>query len=468
MQSIISVVLSGGAGTRLWPASREGHPKPFMKMGDGQTLIKKTYERAKSLNSEILTVTNRDYYFMSRDEIGLAGAEGGFLLEPFGRNTAPAIAVAAKVVECLRGNDALMLVLAADHLIEDQILFEKSVREATELATKDFLVTFGIVPTSPETGYGYIECGESLNLGNKVNRFVEKPNLETAREYVDSGKYLWNSGMFCFKAGVFLTELAKHAPEVFNATEDCWKLMQPVKDIEMLEIPKEFNLIPDISVDYALMEKSDKVAVVHGDFGWSDIGSWGAIRDLVEPDSDQNRAIGETIFVDSTNTFVQSEDRLVATVGVKDLIIIDTVDALLVAHPDKTQDVKKVVARLKSENNDAFKLHRTVLRPWGSYTVLEESKNFKIKRIEVRPGASLSLQMHHHRSEHWVVVTGIARITNGENDMLIRANESTYIPAGQKHRLENPGDVPCVMIEVQCGQYLGEDDIVRFEDKYGR
>ena len=468
-QSIISVVLSGGAGTRLWPASREGHPKPFIKLADGQTLIEKTYARAKALGSEVLTVTNRDYYFMSRDAKERVSASGSFLLEPFGRNTAPAIALAAKMIEATEGADAVMLVLAADHLIADQVGFASAVAEASKLAAQDYLVTFGIVPTAPETGFGYIERGESLESGNKVARFVEKPDLETAQGYLSSGKYLWNSGMFCFKAGVFLSELAKHAPEVAKAVDACWAAMQPLNNAQMAEIPAElFKTAPDISIDYAVMEKSDKVAVVPGDFGWSDIGSWNAIRDLVEPDAGQNRALGEAIFVDSTNTFVQSEDRLVATVGINDLMIIDTADALLVAHPDKAQDVKKVVAQLKRDGHDAFKLHRTVARPWGTYTVLEEAPGFKIKRIEVKPGASLSLQMHHHRSEHWVVVNGTAKITNGDNEILIQANESTYIPAGQKHCLENPGIIPCVMIEVQCGAYLGEDDIVRFDDKYGR
>ncbi len=469
IRPMISVVLSGGAGTRLWPASRERHPKPFMKLADGETLIEKTYARAKALGSEVLTVTNRDYYFLSRDEKEKVGASGGFLLEPFGRNTAPAIALAAKYVVATQGRDAAMLVLAADHLIADQARLASAVAEAAKLADDGYLVTFGIVPSAPETGFGYIEQGEVLGLGNKVARFVEKPDLETAKGYVASNKYLWNSGMFCFKAGVFLTELNKTAPEVAKAVEACWQAMQPLNNSAMVEIPAElFKTAPDISIDYAVMEKSDKVAVVPGDFGWNDIGSWNAIRGLVQPDAAENRALGEAIFVDTQNTFVQSEDRLVATVGIRDLMIIDTPDALLVAHLDKAQDVKKVVAQLKTDNHEAFKLHRTVARPWGAYTVLEEGNGFKIKRIEVKPGASLSLQMHHHRSEHWVVVNGTAKITNGENEILIQANESTYIPAGQKHRLENPGIIPCVMIEVQCGLYLGEDDIVRFDDKYGR
>lgn len=468
-QNLFSVVLSGGAGTRLWPASRESHPKPFMKLADGETLIEKTYVRAKALGSQVLTVTNRDYYFMSRDEQERVGISGGFLLEPFGRNTAPAIALAAKYVESTQGADAVMLVLAADHLIADQNGFASAVAEAEKLADENYLVTFGIVPTDPETGFGYIERGKPLGTGNKVVRFVEKPDLETAMGYVTSGRYLWNSGMFCFKAGVFLEELNKYAPEMAHAVDACWQAMQPLNNPQMAEIPANiYKTIPHISIDYAVMEQSDNVAVIPGNFGWNDIGSWNAIRNLVQPDAAQNRTLGEVIFVDSSNTFVQSDGRLVAAVGIKDLIIVDTPDALLVAHPDKAQDVKKVVAKLKTDKHEAFKLHRTVVRPWGGYTVLEEGNGFKIKRIEVKPGASLSLQMHHHRSEHWVVVSGTAKITNGESETLIHANQSTFIPAGQQHRLENPDIIPCVMIEVQCGSYLGEDDIVRFEDLYGR
>ena len=300
-------------------------------------------------------------------------------------------------------------------------------------------------------------------------RFVEKPDHETAKAYVASGKYLWNSGMFCFKAGVLLEELYKTAPEVSLAVDACWQAMQPLSNTQMVEIPSEtFMNTPNVSIDYAVMERSDKVAVVPGNFGWSDIGSWNAIRDLVLPDGERNRLVGEAVVVDTANTFIKSEDRLVATVGVSDLIIIDTPDALLVAHPDHTQDVKRVVEQLKEQKHPCYQSHRTVSRPWGTYTILEEAPGFKIKRIVVQPGASLSLQMHHHRSEHWVVVSGMARITNDESQILIQTNESTFISAGQKHRLENPGLISCVMIEVQCGQYLGEDDIVRFDDQYGR
>lgn len=474
---LIPVILSGGAGTRLWPVSREGHPKPFMKLADGQSLLLKTYLRAADVahGGEILTVTNRDYYFMSKDEFAKADPteknSGSFLLEPVGRNTAPAVAMAALNVAEKYGRDALLLVLAADHLIQDQQAFAKAVADASSLAQQDYLVTFGIVPDAPETGFGYIESGESIGPGKAVKRFVEKPSLEKAREYLAAGNFFWNSGMFCFKAGVVLDELATHAPDVLKASAACWAEMseKTPRPESMLEIPAEaFSKVPDISVDYAIMERSGRVAVVPADIGWSDIGSWNAISQLAAPDADDNRAVGEAIFVDSKNVFVQSEDRLVATVGIDNLMIIDTPDALLVTHPDRTQDVKKVVARLKKENHEAYKIHRTVVRPWGTYTVLEEGPRFKIKRIEVKPGASLSMQMHHHRSEHWVVVSGMARVNNGDQEIYVATNESTYIPAGHKHRLENPGTLALVMIEVQSGEYLGEDDIVRFEDKYGR
>ncbi|PPE67325.1 mannose-1-phosphate guanylyltransferase/mannose-6-phosphate isomerase [Caldimonas caldifontis] len=474
---LIPVILSGGAGSRLWPVSREGHPKPFMKLADGETLLLKTYRRAASVatGGEVVTVTNRDYFFMSKDEFTRAhlgdALSPSYLLEPAGRNTAPAVAMAAFHVQERHGADAVMLILAADHLIADRDLFAGAVRDAHALASDNRLVTFGIEPTGPETGFGYIECGEAQGSGRRALRFVEKPSLELAREYVGSGRYLWNSGMFCFKAGVILEELARHAPDVHARAQACWDAMAVDRDAKgaMIDLPAEpFGQLPDISVDYAVMERSDRVSVVPGRFGWNDIGSWNAISSLVPPDEHNNRCAGDAILVDSRNTFVQSEDRLVAAVGVDGLMIVDTPDALLVARQDAAQDVKKVVAALKLRNHDAYKLHRTVARPWGTYTVLEEGPNFKIKRIEVRPGASLSLQMHHHRSEHWIVVSGAAKVVNGEQDIFLRTNESTFIPAGHKHRLENPGKLPLVLIEVQSGDYLGEDDIVRFQDVYGR
>lgn len=465
---LISVVLSGGAGTRLWPVSREGYPKPFMKLADGESLLLKTYQRAAGVGAvAILTVTNRDCYFMSKDEMSLAHLDipAHYLLEPFGRNTAPAVALAARQVAKLYGPDALMLVMPADHLVQDQESFSRAVARAQVLAEQDKLVTFGIIPTKPETGFGYIESGESVADGKQVLRFVEKPSLEKAQEYVESGRFLWNSGMFCFKAGVILKELAAHASDVDTSADMCWAATCAANEgnDQMVEIPAAaFTKAPNISIDYAVMERSSNVVVVSGDFGWSDIGSWVAVRALTPPDENDNRAIGDAVFVDSTNVYVQGESRLVATVGVHNLLVVDTPDALLIAHPDQAQEVKEVVNRLKAKGHEAYKLHRKVTRPWGTYTVLEDGPRFKIKRIEVKPGASLSLQMHHHRSEHWVVVSGMARVTNGDKELLVGVNESTYIPVGHKHRLENPGLLDLVMIEVQSGEYLGEDDIVRF------
>ena len=471
---LIPTILCGGAGSRLWPVSRELHPKPFIRLADGQSLLQKAWIRGAILPdvTEVLTVTNRELFFKTEDEYrevanaAPAGLPNSYILEPFGRNTAPAIAAAAIQIAATHGEDTLMLVLAADHLIANQKAFAQAVAQATQLAQQGKLVTFGIQPEAPETGYGYIEAD-----GNKVIRFVEKPNLEKAREYVTSGRYLWNSGMFCFSAGAMLREMELHCPKILAATREC--LTQSRKSmgngfIQVDLTPETFDRVPDDSIDYAVMEKSKNVAVVPCDIGWSDIGSWSALGDLTVADAEGNRIEGETMLHDVSNCYIQSHERIVGAVGINNLIIIDTPDAILVADRNRAQDVKFLYSSLKAKGHEAHKLHRTVHRPWGTYTVLEDSTRFKIKRIEVKPGGKLSLQMHHHRSEHWVVVSGMAKVTNGENEILVNTNESTYIPAGHKHRLENEGVVPLVMIEVQSGEYLGEDDIVRFDDQYGR
>ena len=468
---LIPTILCGGSGSRLWPVSREQHPKPFIRLHDNQSLLQKAFIRGAVLDdvTEVLTVTNRDLFFKTQDEyrpVNVGKLPLSFILEPFGRNTAPAVAAAAIQVAKSHGPDAILLILAADHLIADQAEFANAVKQATTLAAVGKIVAFGIQPTAPETGYGYIEAD-----GNAVIKFVEKPSAEVAMEYVASSRFLWNSGMFCFAAGTMLAEMEKHCPDVFVMVKTCLENSALAKGegFDQLELNSvDFANAPDISIDYAVMEKTDRAAVVPCSIGWTDIGSWDAIGDLSAPDDQGNRVDGHALLHDVANCYIQSKERMVGAVGIKNLVIIDTPDALLVADRSRAQDVKHVYAKLKSQGHETHKLHRTVHRPWGTYTVLEEGTRFKIKRIEVKPGASLSLQMHHHRSEHWIVVSGMAKVVNGELDLLIATNESTYIPAGHKHRLENPGVVNLVMIEVQSGEYLGEDDIVRFQDVYGR
>ena len=468
---LIPTILCGGAGSRLWPVSRELHPKPFIRLADGQSLLQKAFLRGGVLPGvfEVLTVTNRDLFFKTEDEfreVNKAGLAASFILEPFGRNTAAAIAAAALHVAKVHGEDTLLLALAADHLISDQEAFAAAVAKAMDLASTGKLVTFGITPDTPETGYGYIEAD-----GNRVLRFVEKPSLENAREYVESGRYLWNSGMFCFAAGAMLREMQIHCPQILSATRACIEQSRVAqgKGFAQLELDQEtFGKVPDNSIDYAVMERSAEVAVVPCSIGWSDIGSWSALGDLSAPDLDGNRIEGEVLLHDVKNCYIQSKQRIVGAVGINNLVIIDTPDAILVVDKARAQDVKHLYAELKTQGHDAHRLHRTVHRPWGTYTVLEEGSRFKIKRIAVKPGATLSLQMHHHRSEHWVVVSGMAKVINGDNEFFVNTNESTYIPAGHKHSLANPGVVDLVMIEVQSGEYLGEDDIVRFQDAYGR
>jgi len=468
---LIPIILSGGTGSRLWPVSRESHPKPFIKLVDGQSLLQKTYLRACALDNvvDILTITNREYYFKTQEEYNQVQPHHPmtFLLEPFARNTAPAILLATlKIIDTFTP-DATLLVMPADHLIEDKEAFSEALQRACVLADNNKLVTFGVKPTEPETAFGYIECGN----GSTVTRFVEKPNLETARNYLNSGNYLWNSGIFCFKASTLIEQCQQHAPQLLESAKKCWDISRHYQQNQhaVVELDSEsFAKLPDISIDYALMEKSRDIAVVSADFKWNDIGSWDRIIQLFESDQNGNIAIGETVTIDSNNNFIYGENRMIASVGIHDLVIIDTPDALLIADRERTQEVKEVVQQLKNRSHDSYKNHRTAIRPWGTYTVLEEGPCFKIKRIKVKPGASLSLQMHHHRSEHWVVVSGTANVVNNDREFILNTNESTFIPAGNRHRLENPGLVDLVIIEVQTGDYLGEDDIVRFEDKYGR
>jgi len=471
---LIPVILSGGAGSRLWPVSREAYPKPFIRLADGKTLLHKTLERAASLDgaSAVMTVTNREYYFLTRDEYQKVGCGKRqlFLLEPCGRNTAPAVAMAALHASALYGGDVQLLVLPADHLIDGMDAFHAAVNDARKLAKSGMLVTFGVTPTRAETGYGYIECGApaACKGSYRVNRFVEKPSSDLAATFMGSGRFLWNSGMFCFGARAYLDALARSAPEVHAAASACWEATE-IHDPEKVDLPQaHFSRIPDISIDYAVMEKHPEVAVVRADFPWNDIGSWSALGELTPPDADGNRILGEAITIGTRDCYIQSDSRVVAAIGVTDLIVIDTPDALLVTDKAHVQDVKQVVSTLKLNNHAAQQMHRTVHRPWGTYTVLEEGPLHKIKRIVVKPHASLSLQMHYHRSEHWVVVSGLADVVNGNEHLAVGANESTFIPAGCKHRLANTGSEDLVIIEVQTGTYLGEDDIVRYEDVYGR
>lgn len=475
---LIPVILSGGVGSRLWPVSREAHPKPFIKLPDGENLISKTFNRACALSNvaEVLTVTNKAIFFKTEDEYSKSSKFNcplSYILEPFGRNTAAAVAAAAIQVQAAHGDDAQILVLAADHLIKDEVAFGEAVNQAQLLAAKGLHVTFGIQPEYPETGFGYIEANteKSLDNGFEVNRFVEKPGLDTAKEYVEAGNYYWNSGMFCFRVGTLLEELEQHAPEVLVATRKTIEASTPnnkEKSVALHLDADSFAQVPDISIDYALMERSKKVAIVPCSIGWSDIGSWNAMSELTAEDNNHNRLDGEVLTTGSKGNYVHSPKRLTALVGVKDLIVVDTDDALLIAHKDEAQNVKEIVTELKQQQHEAHLLHQTVHRPWGTYSTLEEGERFKIKRIEVKPGESLSLQMHHHRSEHWIVVSGMAKVTNDDREFYLNTNESTFILAGHKHRLENTGVIDLVMIEVQSGDYLGEDDIVRFEDNYGR
>ena len=478
------VILSGGAGSRLWPVSRESHPKPFIRLADGQSLLQKTFLRAVALPGvqDVLTVTNREFLFKTEDdyrEVDPArnpGTPATYVLEPFGRNTAAAVAAAALTL-AERDPATVMLVLPADHLIADQAAFAEAVARAVALAERGLLVTFGIEPTAPETGFGYIEAegtedgAQGAAQSTMVKRFVEKPDADTARRFLETGGFYWNSGMFCFTAAALIGAMERHCPDILAAVGASLQGARRAKGAAYTQIELDataFAQTREDSIDYAVMEKSDRVAVVPCRLGWSDIGSWTALGALLPADAEGNRIDGEALLHDVRDCSIHARERVVGAVGVDGLIVVDTADALLIAAKDRAQDVKQIYARLKQQGHQTYREHRTGHRPWGTYSVLEEGERFKIKRIVVKPGHSLSLQMHHHRSEHWVVVSGTAKIVNGSEERFVRTNESTFIPACTPHRLVNPGITELVLIEVQSGEYLGEDDIVRFDDRYGR
>ncbi|WP_196137770.1 mannose-1-phosphate guanylyltransferase/mannose-6-phosphate isomerase [Aliikangiella sp. G2MR2-5] len=465
---ILPIIMAGGSGTRLWPLSRQLYPKQFLNIIGENTMLQDTVARLEGLDvKNPLVICNNEHRFLVAEQLRGKGGAGEIILEPEGRNTAPAIALAAlRAIE--NGDDPLLLVLAADHVILNTKAFQSSVKAAEKFASDGSLVTFGIVANTPETGYGYINRGAELSeTAYKVAGFVEKPNLETARKYFESGDYYWNSGMFMFKASSFLAELEQFRPDILDACRR--SVAKAQQDLDFIRIDKEeFAQCPSESIDYAVMEKTEKAVVVPMDAGWSDIGSWSAIWDVSDKDDNGNRTLGDVIAEDSKNCLVHGEDRLVSLLGLEDIVVVDTKDAVLVAHKSKVQDVKKIVEKLKSSDRSEWKIHREVYRPWGKYDSIDMGERYQAKRITVKPGAKLSVQMHHHRAEHWVVVSGTASVTNGEKTFLVSENESTYIPIGQIHALENPGKVPLELIEVQTGSYLGEDDIVRFDDRYGR
>lgn len=468
--TLIPIIVSGGSGSRLWPVSRKALPKPFIRLPDGKSLLQHTFLRAAALPDvrEIVTVTNQDLRFGTDDEYNDTGLQlpQTSLLEPMGRDTAAAVACATLHVEATHGGDAVLFLMPADHIIRDLEAFKASTARAAALASEGKLVTLGVAPKHAETAYGYIEAD-----GENVLRFVEKPSKEKAEEYLSSGRFYWNAGMLCFRADTMIALLEQHCADILNASRAALAAATPLDGTGGQGIRFDeatFARIPALSIDYALLEKTSGIAVVPSDIGWSDVGSWNSIAELTEADEDGNRILGDAILVGASNTYVHGESRLVAGVGIQDLVIVDSADALLVAHKDSVQDVKILYEELKSQDHEAHEFHQTVYRPWGSYTILGEGERFKIKRIEVKPGASLSLQMHNHRSEHWVVVTGRAKVVNGDRELILETNQSTYIEKLHKHRLENPTNDPLVIIEVQSGDYLGEDDIIRFNDIYGR
>ena len=483
---ILPVIMAGGSGTRLWPLSRSNYPKQFLALGCGnnakQTMLQQTISRLNGLNNEpCMLICNEEHRFIAAEQVRQLGVEhGGIFLEPVGRNTAPAIALAAiHAIELSNDNqEPILLVLAADHVIDNDEAFQQSVKQAYVHAKNNKLVTFGIVANKAETGYGYIKRGSVVtnNVDDSeaflVSSFVEKPNLATAEDYVNSGEYYWNSGMFMFKASRYIDVLKTHNPAIYESCLKAMKVQNP--DMDFVRVDKEaFMACPDDSIDYAVMEplcaqSNGDVVVVPMDAGWNDVGGFSALLDVSKQDDNGNAFSGDVESINTQNTLVIAEDKLVATVGVHDLIIINTKDAVLVAHKNEAQHVKSIVNKLKADARSEATIHREVYRPWGKYDSVDSSERFQVKRITVKPGAKLSVQMHHHRAEHWVVVSGTARVTINDTDKLVTVNQSVYIPIGAVHALENPGKLDLELIEVQSGSYLGEDDIVRFEDRYGR
>jgi mannose-1-phosphate guanylyltransferase/mannose-6-phosphate isomerase len=464
---LVPVVLSGGAGTRLWPLSRELFPKQLINLqGGDQTLLQATLSRTEGLPdlAPPIIVCNESHRFLVAEQIRSLGVSGArIVLEPCARNTAPAIALAALAAD----PEALLLVLPADHVIQRPADFQSAVRRALSIAEAGSLVTFGVVPESPETGYGYIRCGAAQGEAFEIAEFVEKPDRARAEGFLAMGGYLWNSGMFLFKARRYLEELARHAPAMLEAAKAA--VAAAKSDLDFLRVEAAaFAASPSDSIDYAVMEKTDSAAVVPLNAGWSDVGSWSSLHESLERDGSGNALRGDVLAEDTIGSFVFSASRLVATVGLRDHVVVETKDAVLVAPKERVQDVKKLVERIKREGRTEHQLHREVHRPWGSYDSIENGPRYQVKRLSVKPGASMSLQLHHHRAEHWIVVAGTARITRGDEVFMLEENQSTYIPLGVKHRIENPGKIELHIIEIQSGSYLGEDDIVRFEDVYGR
>ena len=456
--------MAGGSGTRLWPLSRAGHPKQFLKLDGKHTMLQATMKRLGGLNiKSSVTICNEEHRFFVAEQLREIGMLDSIILEPAGRNTAPAIALAALSAD----NDPLLLVLSADHVIKDEAAFTKAVMKAIPLAEVGKLVTFGIVPDKPHTGYGYIKKGDSEGAGFVVDTFIEKPSVDVAEHYFNSGQYLWNSGMFLFRASRYLEELQNFRPDIFEA---CKASMEGAGvDLDFVRINNEkFTECASESIDYAVMEKTANAVVVPMDAGWSDIGSWSSLWDISDKDKKGNVSHGDVLLHNTNNTFVMTDNKLVATVGVDDMIIVSTKDAVMVAHKDNVQDAKLISQKLKDDNRSEWKLNREVYRPWGKYDSIDSSYGYQVKKLTVNPGAKLSVQMHYHRSEHWVVVTGQARVHYGDKSHDIKVNESTYHDKEVMHALENVGDIPLELIEVQVGNYLGEDDIVRFDDIYGR